>query len=226
MHTARRISAMLLIALPLLASPAEESSPALHRERIEWCDIWFTDAEKEALPRVLLIGDSITRAYFDSVERDLNGAAYLGRLTSSRSVCDPVFFEELRLVVRQYPFAVIHFNNGLHGWDYTEEEYRTGMEKCIAELRTLAPDAKLICALTTPVQDHGGMKDHAARVAQRNAIARELCDTAGIPVNDLHAVVAGKDKLFSNDGVHFNDDGRKALADAVSKVTKLALSKE
>lgn len=216
MRTTCLIAAMLLLALPLLPSSAQDSAPALHRERIEWCDIWFTDAEKEALPRVLLIGDSIARGYFDGVESDLKDVAYLGRLTSSRSVCDPVFFEELRLVVRQYPFAVIHFNNGLHGWDYTEEEYRTGMEKLIAELRALAPTATLICALTTPVQDHGGMKDHAARVSQRNTIAHEVCSAAGIPVNDLHGVVAGKGQLYSGDGVHFSNDGRKALADAVS----------
>ncbi len=60
------------------------------------------------------------------------------------------------------------------------------------------------------------MKDHAARVSQRNTIAHEVCSAAGIPVNDLHGVVAGKGQLYSGDGVHFNDDGREALADAVS----------
>ena len=46
------------------------------RERIEWADIWVTDADKSDLPRVLLIGDSITRGYFDGVEKPLAGKAY------------------------------------------------------------------------------------------------------------------------------------------------------
>ena len=46
------------------------------RERIEWADIWVTDADKNDLPRVLLIGDSITRGYFDGVEKQLAGKAY------------------------------------------------------------------------------------------------------------------------------------------------------
>jgi len=33
-------------------------------ERIEWVDIWGTDANKDGLHRVLLVGDSITRGYF------------------------------------------------------------------------------------------------------------------------------------------------------------------
>ena len=43
------------------------------RERIEWADIWVTDADKDDLPRVLLVGDSITRGYFGEVEEHLAG---------------------------------------------------------------------------------------------------------------------------------------------------------
>ena len=69
------------------------------RERIEWCDIWITDAEKEGVPRVLLIGDSITRGYYGEVEKLLAGRAHCARLTTSRCVSDPVFFDELSLVL-------------------------------------------------------------------------------------------------------------------------------
>lgn len=34
--------------------------PHLAREAIEWCDIWIPEANGTDLPRVLLIGDSIT----------------------------------------------------------------------------------------------------------------------------------------------------------------------
>ncbi|MFP4502550.1 MAG: hypothetical protein ACLFTT_16260 [Candidatus Hydrogenedentota bacterium] len=59
----------LLIGAPLLlflVGPAPgETDPAggkpPHRERIAWCDIWFTGANQDALPRVWLIGGSIAR---------------------------------------------------------------------------------------------------------------------------------------------------------------------
>ena len=40
-----------------------EAAPSSH-ESIEWCDIWISHADETNLPRVLLIGDSITRAYY------------------------------------------------------------------------------------------------------------------------------------------------------------------
>jgi lysophospholipase L1-like esterase len=204
-----------LFALLQPMLPAENDPPTLHRERIEWCDIWFTDAEKDALPRVLLIGDSITRGYFDGVEKLLSGKAYCARLATSRSVCDPVFFKELDLVLPQYPLAVIHFNNGLHGWDYSEEEYEAGFIRFIEALQKTAPTAKLICAASTPVLEDGGMAESAARVAARNAIAQRLCEAAGIPFNDLYTPASEHPEYFGGDGVHFNDKGRAAQATLV-----------
>ena len=194
------------------------AEPALRRERIEWCDIWFTDAEKDALPRVLLVGDSITRGYFDGVEKALEGKAYCGRLTTSRSVCDPVFFQELSLVLGQYDFEVVHFNNGLHGWDYTEGEYKAGFEKLVAALKEQAPKAKLVCALTTSVQPSSGMANHTQRIPARNEIATEACAAAGIPTNDLHALSNDTPDHFSKDGVHFSDDGKAAQVETVAGV--------
>jgi hypothetical protein len=209
---------LLLLAAALCLPVGAAPDAALHRERIEWCDIWFTDAEKDALPRVLLVGDSITRGYFDGVEKALEGKAYCGRLTTSRSVCDPVFFQELSLVLGQYDFEVIHFNNGLHGWDYTEAEYKAGFEKFVTALKEQAPKAKLVCALTTPVQPSSGMANHTQRIPARNAIATEACVVAGIPLNDLHALSYTKPEHFSKDGVHFSDTGKAVQVEAVAGV--------
>lgn len=211
----RRLLIVALLAIGRLAG-AHAEDPPLHRERIEWCDIWFTDAEKDALPRVLLIGDSITRSYFDGVEHALKDKAYCGRLTTSRSVCDPVFFEELALVLKQYRFEVVHFNNGLHGWDYTEPQYREGMDHLLATLKALAPGAKLICANTTPVREDPAAPDKMPRIAERNQIAAEICAKNAVPIDDLYAVVAPNPGYFSGDGVHLNEEGRAALASAVA----------
>lgn len=110
------LAAPVLMAAAAFAEAGRAPADPPRRERIEWCDIWFTDADKTDRPRVLLIGDSIARGYFDHVERNVGERLYCSRYATSRSICDPVFFEELRLVLSQYPYAVIHFNHGLHGW--------------------------------------------------------------------------------------------------------------
>lgn len=216
----------LLLALAAFSTlpAATADNPTLHRERIEWCDIWFTDAEKATLPRVLLVGDSITRGYFDGVEKAFLGQAYCGRMTTSRSVADPVFFQELALVLTQYPFAVIHVNNGLHGWEYTETEYRAGMEQMLDTIQSMAPQATVIVGTTTPVRADFEGGDKPARILARNKIAEELCAERKIAVDDLHASMIGHLELLSGDGVHFKDDGRAALAEQVAQVVGKALS--
>lgn len=50
------------------------------RESIEWCDIWISHANETNLPRVLLIGDSITRDYYPEAEKRLERKASLPAL--------------------------------------------------------------------------------------------------------------------------------------------------
>ena len=54
--------------------------------------------------------------------------ANAAKLTTSACACDPAFLLELKCVLTQYAFDVIHFNNGLHGMGYTEEQYRTNVD--------------------------------------------------------------------------------------------------
>ena len=69
-----------------LATPAEVSPSA--RESIE-CDIWIPQANQAGLPRVLLNGDSITRAHDPEVEQRLAGKSYVARLATSAFLSDP-----------------------------------------------------------------------------------------------------------------------------------------
>src|SRR5277367_4881011 len=73
--------------------------PPAARESIEWCDLWISHANATNLPRVLLIGDSITRAYYPEVEKHLAGKAYVARLATSRFIADPVLLQEIALVL-------------------------------------------------------------------------------------------------------------------------------
>ncbi len=206
---------------------AAEADPAggLKRESIEWCDVWFTHADKTDKPRVLLIGDSIVQGYFPVVEREMGDAVYWGRFTTSRSICDPVFFAELELVLKQYKFSVIHFNHGLHGWGYTEAQYAEAFDKLLQTLKEHGQGAKLIWGTTTPVQSGSSMGSDQPRVAERNKIAAEKVTKAGIPMNDLYALAIDKPEYYSKDGVHFSQEGKEVQGKAVAKVIGGALEK-
>src|SRR6478672_8013613 len=128
---------------------AEPVTDVPSRESIEWCDIWISHANETKLPRVLLIGDSIARDYYPEVEKRLAGKAFIARLTTSRFLADPVLLKEIELVLDQEKFDVIHFNNGMHGWQHSEAEYEKALPRFIKTIRSHARKAKLIWATTT-----------------------------------------------------------------------------
>ena len=190
------------------------------RERIEWIDIWVTDADRNDLPRVLLVGDSITRGYFSGVEKHLAGKASCARLTTSKCVSDLTFNDDLLLMLNQYKFSVIHFNNGLHGWGYTEDQYRDGLVKTVDAVKRHFGDATVIWASTTPVREKADLKkfnERTERVKVRNKLASEIMAEQHIPTDDLFELVKDHPEWTSGDGVHFNGQGNEALAKQVAE---------
>src|SRR6476661_7478118 len=187
------------------------------REAIEWCDIWISHANETNLPRVLLIGDSIARDYYSEVEKRLAGKAFVARLATSRFVADPVLLKEIESVLDGAKFDVIQFNNGMHGWQHSEAEYRKAFPRLIKTVRVHAPKAKLIWATTTPLRNGKDVTyDTKAeysdeRIAARNALAAEIVGAQKIPTVDLNAAVRGHPELHS-DNVHFNGQGVQILA--------------
>ena len=210
-----RIQAIAMI----LASAAIAGETPVKRESIEWCNVWVPHATDHVLPRVLLIGDSIAQAYYGQVETKLENKAYVGRLTTSKSVGDPGLLDEVRTVLKQYRFDVIHYNNGMHGWDYTEAEYARAFPQFIATIKKAAPQADLIWATTTPVRE--GADLHIAprteRVPARNKIALGLVTKMKIPVDDLFGLVIDHPEFSSSDGVHASPAGIAAQATQVAE---------
>jgi lysophospholipase L1-like esterase len=218
----------MVLSVYLTAAPAQ-TADRIVRERIEWCDIWIPSADESKLPRVLLIGDSITRGYYPRVEQGLTGKASVARLTTSKSLGDPALLAEVEMVLKQYPWDVIHFNNGMHGWGYTEQEYGAAFPKLVALLRKDAPKAKLIWANTTPVRVSGKLDQIEARtdrVKVRNRITAEIAAKEKIPVDDLFSLLENRPEFYSQDGVHSNGAGIEAEgAQVVASVTPLLPAK-
>lgn len=214
----------LMSAAISLASCAGISKPfhmeKLIPENIEWCGIRHLEANRDALPRVLMVGDSITGAYFDQVAALLKDVAYCSYLTTSRTVCDPEFGEELELTLRQYPYAVIHFNNGIHGAPYSVEQYRAGLERAIELMERTCPKSTIIWATTTPInpEDVNFAKSNA-RIDERNAAALVIAHRHGIQINDLNSPVRGSAANYL-DSVHFRPEISVQQAEQVAKIVR------
>jgi len=215
------LSLSLALGFTFKLAAAEPNATPPSRESIEWCDIWISHANETNLPRVLLIGDSIVRDYYPEVEKRLAGKAFVARLSTSRFVADPVLLKEIELVLDGTKFDVIHFNNGMHGWQHSEAEYRRAFPKCVKAIRAHAPKAKLIWATTTPLRDSKGVAyDPRAeysdeRIAARNAIAAEIVTGQKLPTDDLNAAMRGHPE-FHSDNVHFNSQGIQIQAAQVT----------
>lgn len=213
-----------LFTLLLLCTISVLSQKKVAREYIEWSDIWVPGANKTDLPHVLLIGNSITRGYHPQVEQLLQGKAYVARLSTSKSIGDPALLDEIELIIKNTHFDIIHFNNGLHGWDYTEEEFKKSFPDFLRLINRYVPKANLIWATITPIRTGDDKKELAPlteRIKIRNQIALQYINKAGIQVNDLwEAVINHPEYYIGGDGTHPVADGYTALANQVASIIK------
>ncbi|MEZ5431695.1 MAG: SGNH/GDSL hydrolase family protein [Verrucomicrobiales bacterium] len=202
----RWMAATLLAGIVMTSARAQEPYDyKTPRESHDWCTITIKTkpANGPDLPLVLLIGDSITVRYAAEVGAALQDKAYVSILGTSKAVGDPALLDEIKLVLRQNAYAVIHFNYGLHGGI---EGYRQGFPQVIDTIRHYAPGAELIWATTTPCEQKEGGPDLA--VQERNRIAAEHVAKAGIAVDDLYSLVANHPgRLWDGGGVHYSAEG-------------------
>lgn len=218
----------LFLLLSLICVSIE--AQIIKRENIEWLDIWMPKTNEEGLPRVLLIGNSITRQYYPEVEKQLEGKAFVARLSTSKSLGDPGLLQEIALALGYHQFDVVHFNNGMHGWEYSEKEYEAAFPDLLQTIRRGAPNAKLIWANTTPIRTGEKMDQfdlRNERVKERNRIVCEYLKDKQVQINDLYSVAMNNTAFYGGkDGVHLQPIGVKMLANQVADQIKVALGEE
>ena len=217
------------VLIPTAPVPAQARLPIT--EKIEWTWSDRPETPTPGLPNVLLEGDSITRGYYPAVEKDLSGVANVYLFATSACSGDPRLLGQLHDYFRMMGlnFAVVHFNNGMHGWGYTEEQYAAGLPKMVAALRAGAPGAKLIWASTTPVLHDAANPDGKgsggatnARIDARNRLAAAVMRRDGIPTDDQHALMLKHPDLHNGD-VHFTAAGYAVQASQAEAAIRAAL---
>ena len=216
---------ILTIGLCFSCQKNIEKTPIV-RENIEWLDVWIPHTNENKLPKILFIGNSIMRGYGKKVEQLLKDKAYASRLCTSKSIGDPGLIQEINLVMGYQNFDVVHFNNGLHGWGYTEDQYRKSFPEFINTIQKNAPGATLIWATITPVyqKDNFGQLDpKTERIKKRNKIALDyLEDHKQIRINDLFNLAIQHPEYFEGgDGTHPNTDGYSKIAEHVASEVEM-----
>lgn len=219
------VTSLILAAISTVLSQEIKQNPPqkIAREGVEWCDIWIPSAPQTDKPRVLLIGDSISKGYYNSVSAILEEDAYCVRFATSACVADPAFHVQLQAMFTQYEYDVIHFNNGLHGASYTEEEYRAGYEKALKYIQKESPSSKIILALSTPLNSQSNMNHLNPRINERNRIVRELGRIFGAEINDLHSISEDHPEYYI-DAQHYNEKAIELQGRQVGDAIKALLN--
>ena len=222
------------------------SAGAVAGERVVEADLhehvtnaFINPSKVASLPRVLIIGDSISIGYTEPVRGNLKGIADVFRPPEN---CQHTGYglAQIKAWLGTGKWDVIHFNFGI--WDthlldskgnlvrsiaednkdhppagdirirHTPEQYRENLSKLVEILK--GTGAKLIWASTTPVMFRTGERFEA--IPTLNRIAADLMQSHGVATDDLYAFVRPQVQAWQDpDQCHFNAQLGKQVAESI-----------
>lgn len=191
-------------------------------------------AHVPGLPRVLLIGDSISIGYTLPVRELLKGKANVHRIPVNGGATE-IGLENMKEWLGDGRWDVIHFNFGLHDAKYASETtQRASREQYVENLKLLiaqmkATGAKLVFATTTPVPKGGNLQPGRKfdSIEARNEAAVKLMRDEGVSIDDLYAVALPvMAEVGRPNDVHFAPEGYTLLAQAVAASIEAQLPKK
>ncbi|MBI1374312.1 MAG: SGNH/GDSL hydrolase family protein [Phycisphaera sp.] len=193
------------------------------------------------LPKVLIIGDSISIGYTPHVTKMLDGKATVVH-NKGNAQHTKTGLAKIDSWIGDTKWDVIHFNWGLWDLCYRNpasktqgnrdkvngtittplEEYEKNLDELVTRLEKTG--AKLIWGSTTVVPE-----DEAGRVVgddlQYNAAAARVMKKHGVPTDDLNALTRtfDKDTFLAPGNVHYKTEGYEKLAKQVTEHIEAAL---
>ncbi len=186
---------------------------------------WDFVRDDPALPRVLLIGDSVSRGYTQAVRRALAGKANVHRAPAN---CGPTATGIKRIDAwltsagSDEAWDVIHFNFGIHDRNTPITDYTARLEQLIKRMQ--ATGAALVWASTTPIPDDPKTGQTAASIVDRNAAAATLMADRGVAIDDLFGFITPHlAEVQPPNDVHFTGKGYDLLGRQVAESILTAL---
>jgi lysophospholipase L1-like esterase len=211
------------------------------------CSSSFFHLFQEKLPKILILGDSISIGYTPFVRQMLEGKARIfrpmmedGRPENCEGTSKGV--HEIERWLGDKKWDIIHFNFGLHDIKHVDPEtgknsqnpnhpqqaglkqYKKNLKVIVKKLKTTG--ASLIFATTTPYPDvvEGPLRKPGMSV-KYNRAALKIMNKNGIAINDLYAFMLPRmATLQLPNNVHFKEEGSRALAQKVVEQIKIILA--
>lgn len=185
---------------------------------------WDYVKDDPKLPRVLLIGDSVSRGYTVATRKALAGKANVHRAPAN---CGPTAaaLKQLDVWLGDGNWDVIHFNFGIHDRRTPAADYASRLETIVKRLQKTG--AKLIWASTTPVPaDWKEGPSIKTAIEERNQIAERVMKQQGVAIDDLFTFITPHQAEAQNPkDVHFNEPGYELLGSQVAKSISETLEK-
>jgi acyl-CoA thioesterase-1 len=229
----RALAVALVFTLGILQlTTAQDAKPKTAVKKAAPNPVLAPIADEPDLPRVLLIGDSISMGYTLPVRELLKGKANVHRIPANGGPTSNGLVK-LKSWLGDGKWDVIHFNFGIHDARHMTdgksqvplEQYEVNLRELVKQLK--ATGAKLIWATTTPVPP-GQLNPPRTfgELAPYNAIAKKVMEENGVAVNDLNSYITPHlAKLQNPRDVHFSKEGSEFLAKQVAAEIEAQLPK-
>jgi len=221
----------LVFVFGLLSAPAQQPNPPAKAKRPP-NPAMDPIKDVEGLPRVLLIGDSISIGYTLPTRKLLEGKANVHRIpTNGGPTKNGV--ANIAKWLGTSKWDVIHFNWGIHDLKFMPDgkrqvepaDYEANLRSLVATLKKTG--AKLIWATTTPIPD-GDLNPPRkfGQVKEYNDIAAKVMTESGVAIDDLNTHITPKLATLQNPhDVHYSTAGSEFLAQQVAAEISKALGK-
>ena len=176
---------------------------------------WDYVKDNPKLPRVLLIGDSVSRGYTLPARVALERKANVHRAPEN---CGPTAngIKKMEVWLGEGKWDVIHFNFGIHDRKTSAKDYENRLELIVKQLK--ATGAKLIWASTTPIPpDTKDGPEATTAIIEKNRIAADIMKKNMVHVNDLFDFITPQlSKVQNPMDVHFKSEGYDMLGRQVA----------
>ena len=236
----RLLSAFMIVCCLTSALMAQDANEPTTQPGKKLAHPSFAEVKDDPkLPRVLLLGDSISMGYMLDVRKLLAGKANVHRPAEN---CGETArgLKQLDTWLGDGKWDVIHFNFGLHDLKYVDAkgtyvtpdkgkqvtplaEYEKNLRELVARLKKT--NAKLIWCSTTPVPAGAAGRLEGDEI-KFNEVAAKVMKDNNIPIDDLHSVAMPQlAKIQQRKNVHFSEAGSAILAKAVAEKISEALPK-
>ncbi len=197
------------------------------RERIEWVNCWWSDANQET-ERILLIGDSVTRGIRWSLEYYMFGQYAVDLFAASFSLSDPLFWKQLSCFLEssEYAYNCIIVQYGVQHDRFrkcsvsAEERhcFKTQYIRLLKLLIQLCPTVFLMTGNSNVDKDQLDKIDEQfeQEIVCRNSIIKEVGELFHCELFDFYSLVHNVECKFA-DNIHLDKNSHMVTASYIAK---------